>query len=218
MVSYSALTDRSAVEAAIDECDRIGRAAFLDKHGFGEATTYFLVTEDGRYDSKAIFGVAYGIQHGTPLANDDFSGGKDAAARQLSELGFTIEGIDSESARTYFDSLEAALDDFRHPVENRTHVREFALGRDFEKFYITPSRTYIAMIPRGGERPAAWVHVGFISYRKDDGSMGEIRLPYNRVRDAGASRQRAREDAERATCPNPGCGMLLPASGVCDYC
>lgn len=58
MVSYAALTDRSAVEAAIDEYDRIGRVAFLHKYGFGEATTYFLITEDGRFDSKAIFGVA----------------------------------------------------------------------------------------------------------------------------------------------------------------
>lgn len=216
MVSYAALTDRSAVDAAIDECDRIGRDAFLQKYGFGEASTYFLITEEGRYDSKAIFGVAFGNQHGTPLGNDEFNGGKDAAAGRLSELGYTIEGLDS--ARTYFDSLEAALDDYRHPVENRTRVREFAMEREFDRFYITPSRTYIAMIERGAERPSAWVHVGFISYRKDDGTLDEVTLPYNRVRSGGASRQRGRADAERATCSNPGCGMLLPGSGVCDYC
>ncbi|GAA3933840.1 hypothetical protein [Microbacterium soli] len=216
MVSYTALTDRSAVDAAIDECDRVGRAAFLHKYGFREASTYFLITEDGCYDSKAIFGVAYGIQHGTPLGSDEFSGGKDAAAGRLSELGYTIEGMDS--ARTYFDSLDAALDDFRHPVENRTRVRAFAMERDFERFYTTPSRTYIAMIERGAERPSAWAHVGFISYRKDDGTLDEVTLPYNRVRGGGASRQRSRTDAERATCPNPDCGMQLPASGTCDYC
>jgi hypothetical protein len=216
MVSYAALTDRSAVEAAIAECDRVGRAAFLDKHGFGEASAYFVVTDDGRYDSKAIFGVAYGIQHGTPLGNEDFSGGRDAAAGRLSELGYAIEGMDS--TRTYFDSFEAALDDFRHPVENRERVREFVTGRDFENFYITPSRTYIAMIERGAERPSAWVHVGFISYRKDDGTLNEVTLPYNRVRGGGASRTRVREEAERASCSNRGCGMLLPTSGICDYC
>ncbi|MDT0157628.1 hypothetical protein Q9R19_08340 [Microbacterium sp. ARD32] len=97
-------------------------------------------------------------------------------------------------------------------------MREFASERDFEKFYITPSRTYIAMIERGAERPSAWVHVGFISHRKTDRTLGEITLPYNRVRGGGGSRQRARVDAEPSTCPNPDCGMPLPISGVCAYC
>lgn len=217
MVSYSALTDRSAVDAAIAACDRLGRTAFLEKHGFGEAATYFLVTDDGRYDSKAIFGVAYGIQHGTPLGNDEFSGGREAAAGRLSELGYTIDGIDAESSRTYFDSLEAALDAFRLPVENLTRVHEFAMGRDFEKFYITPSSTYIAMIERGAERPSAWVHVGYISYGTGDGTLETIPLPYNRIRDGGGSRRRDRADVEPVACPN-GCGFVLPASGICAYC
>lgn len=217
MVDYSALTERSAVDAAITECDLVGRVAFLQKYGYGEATTYFLVTDEGRYDSKAIFGVAYGIQHGIALTNDDFHGGRSGAAGRLSELGYTIEGIDSDSGRTYFETFEAALDDYRLPVENRERVREFAMRRDFEKFYITPSRTYVALIERGAERPSAWVHVGFVTYRDEDGSMQEIRLPYNRVRDGGSSRQRRREDSAAVPCPN-GCGFLLPASGICDYC
>lgn len=149
------------------------------------------------------------------MSNEEFSGGRDAAAGRLSELGYTIEGLDS--ARTYFDSLERALDEFRHPVENRSCVREFAMDRNFEMFYITPSRTYLALIARGDERPSAWVHIGFISYRNDDGTFDEIRLPYNRVRDGGGSKRRVREDSERPLCPN-GCGFLLPASGVCDVC
>lgn len=216
MVDYSALTDTSAVDAAIAECDRIGRAAFLQKHGFGEATTYFLVTDDGSYDSKAIFGVAYGIQHGVALGNDDFHGGKNAAAGRLGELGYVIEGLDAEAGRTYFESLEAALDDYRLPVENRARVREFAMERDFEKFYITPSRTYIALIARGAERPSALIHVGYITHRSESG-WEEILLPYNRVRDGGNARQRGREERIFQPCPN-GCGFVLPASGICGHC
>lgn len=94
MVSYSALTDRSAVETAIAEFDELGRDEFLARYGFRRARDYFLVTDSGRYDSKAIFGVAYGIQHGVALEWSDFSGGRTGAARQLRELGFQVEGGD----------------------------------------------------------------------------------------------------------------------------
>lgn len=97
MPSYSALTDRSAVRRALEEFDRLGRDQFLHKYGFGAARDYFLVTEAGRYDSKAIFGVAYGFQHGTPLSSDEFSGGHDGAAGRLAELGFSITGVNISS-------------------------------------------------------------------------------------------------------------------------
>lgn len=87
MVSYADLTDPNAVEAALDEFDRLGRSTFLDKYGYGEARDYFLVTDRGRYDSKAIFAAAYEAQHGVAVANDEISGGKSSAARRLQELG-----------------------------------------------------------------------------------------------------------------------------------
>ena len=58
MVSYADLTDPRAVEAALEEFDQLGRWTFLEKYGFGEARDYFLVTDTGRYDSKAIFAAA----------------------------------------------------------------------------------------------------------------------------------------------------------------
>ena len=67
MPSFSALTDRSAVQAAIDEFDRLGRDASLRTNGFAVARDYFLAMDSGRYDSKAIFGVAYRVQHRMPL-------------------------------------------------------------------------------------------------------------------------------------------------------
>lgn len=90
---YSDLTDRWAVDAALAEFDRLGRDAFLHQHGFGRARDYMLVTETGRYDSKAIFGVAIGYQHGTPLGAAEFSGGRAGAAGRLAELGYSITGI-----------------------------------------------------------------------------------------------------------------------------
>lgn len=53
VISYADLSDRAAVEWAMTEFDRLGRAAFLKKYGYGEAREYFLVTDTGRYDSKA---------------------------------------------------------------------------------------------------------------------------------------------------------------------
>lgn len=85
------------MEPALAEFDRLGRDAFLDQYGFGRARDYVLVTETGRYDSKAIFGVAFGYQHGTPLEAAEFRGGRVGAARRLAELGYSITGINLSS-------------------------------------------------------------------------------------------------------------------------
>jgi 5-methylcytosine-specific restriction protein A len=90
-VVYPDVTERAAVLAAIEEFDRLGREAFLERHGFGRARGYFLVHDGKRYDSKAIAGVAYGYQHGTALTAGDFTGGDATVARLLERLGFTVE-------------------------------------------------------------------------------------------------------------------------------
>lgn len=219
MTSIAALTDRQAVDEALVEFDRIGRFAFLEKYGFGEAKDYFLVTETGNYDSKAVFAAAYERQHGVRLANDDFSGGKHGAAKWLNELGYTIEGLESKEGRWTFDAFEAALNAFHLAVENIGPAREFVSSRDFVTFYLPPSRQYIAMIPRGGSRPTAWVNKGYVWFKNDDGTQEGIAFPYNKLRDGGRnSRQRRGEEAERRICPTPGCGMVLPPNGICEYC
>jgi hypothetical protein len=219
MASIENLTDRQCVEDALDEFDRLGRFGFLEKYGFGEAKEYFLVTELGTYDSKPIFAAAYERQYGVRLANGDFSGGKLGAAKWLSDLGYTIEGLESIAGRLTFSAFEPAMDAFRLPVENVTAAREFVAAHDFEMFYLPPSRTYIAMIPSGGERPTAWINKGYVWYRNPDGTQEGIAFPYNKLRDGGRnSRRRRREEADKLICATPGCGMVLPATGVCDYC
>lgn len=84
------LTNPQAVLAAMKECDSLGREAFLAKHGFGEARSYFLEYGGRRYDSKAIAGVAHGHQHGRPLTSTEFSGGDKTVAAKLTELGFYV--------------------------------------------------------------------------------------------------------------------------------
>jgi hypothetical protein len=91
----SDLSSRKAVLLAIAEHDRLGRAEFLRRYGFGKARGYFLVYEGRRYDSKAIAGVAHGYQFPDqgPLTSDRFSGGETTVQSKLGELGFVVEGV-----------------------------------------------------------------------------------------------------------------------------
>ena len=101
-MSLAELTDRDAVLRALQEFDRLGRDQFLSTYGFKRARTYFLRHGGRDYDSKAIVGVANGIQHrgGQPLPASAFSGGEATVARKLRSLGFeVIERPELESAQ-----------------------------------------------------------------------------------------------------------------------
>jgi hypothetical protein len=89
----SDLTDPAAINAAMDEFDRIGRTDFLQKYGFGPSRTYFVCRDDKYYDSKAIAGAALGFQHPEmgALRSDDFSGGENTVVPLLEKLGFSVE-------------------------------------------------------------------------------------------------------------------------------
>ncbi len=86
----SLLTSVNAVKEAIAECDQIGRAAFLKKYGFSYSRLYPLHYQGHTYDSKAIAGVAFGKQHGTPLGATEFSGGADTVVPVLRGLKFSV--------------------------------------------------------------------------------------------------------------------------------
>jgi hypothetical protein len=47
------------VLTTMEEFDRLGRAEFLTKYGYGESRSYFLNHGGRFYDSKAIVGVAH---------------------------------------------------------------------------------------------------------------------------------------------------------------
>lgn len=86
------LTSREAVVAAIQDFDRLGRDRFLDHHGYGKALRYYLRFDGRDYDSKAIAGVAFGIQHPAEgaLRPSEFSGGEATVQRTLERLGFEV--------------------------------------------------------------------------------------------------------------------------------
>ena len=83
---------RNAVLEAIEEFDRLGREAFLDKYDFGPAREYFVRYRGRLYDSKALSGAAYGLQFPDrrPMRSADFTGGMQTSVATLQRLGFEV--------------------------------------------------------------------------------------------------------------------------------
>jgi MoxR-like ATPase len=98
-MSPEELTSKEAVRQALMEFDELGRDRFLEKYGFGPAHRYFLRDREKLYDSKAIFGVAYGYQHPEqgPLSSKSFTGGEATVKKKLEDLGFEIVGSAPDS-------------------------------------------------------------------------------------------------------------------------
>ncbi|RZU00919.1 DUF3883 domain-containing protein [Rivibacter subsaxonicus] len=98
----SDLTSSAAVQAALDEFAGVGRDAFLAKHGFGRSRSYVVVDPRSgiEADSKAIAGVAFGIQFPEegPLRPSDFSGGDATVVSRLQSLGFIVKSLLAETA------------------------------------------------------------------------------------------------------------------------
>jgi hypothetical protein len=116
--------DRASIEQALAEHDEIGRSAFLDKYGFDQSRSYYLLHAGLAYDSKAICGAAHGYlgPSSAPLLASKFSGGKDAAAKTLENLGFEI--------------CSAAKDEILHNDETPVGA-SCQLGRAGERWTIT---------------------------------------------------------------------------------
>lgn len=99
-ISIFDLTERAAVLEAMRRCDALGRDEFLRVHQYGPARSYFVLHEGREYDSKAIAGVAYGLQHGVQVTPDQFSGGHETVARALERLGFEVRRAESWGPNT----------------------------------------------------------------------------------------------------------------------
>jgi hypothetical protein len=121
MPQLSRLSDRTAVERAMDEYDQIGDKAFLEKYGHDPNKGLVVIRNGERYDSKAIFGAAWGYQFPEegPLAATDFSGGYATVVKYLERLGFKVIDLREEnrptltSGRSYSWSDLGQLFDFR---------------------------------------------------------------------------------------------------------
>ena len=214
MVSYADLTDRAAVDWAMTQFDRLGRETFLHEYGYGEAKEYFVITETGRYDSKAIFAAAFQRQRGVAVAHDEISGGRSGAAGRLVDLGYVVEGIDEVEGRLTFATFGEALRHFRIPLENHPAVYDFLSSRQFTEFYIPRSGSYIAAVPEDGISKA-YINSGYIWHRVRRGEGETIELPVNRLRGGGYWRKAA-QDQPKALCSTH--FVELSITGDCSLC
>ncbi|MFE2040453.1 HNH endonuclease [Streptomyces sp. NPDC059477] len=113
------ITHREVVKA-IEECDRLGRDAFLKLHGFQPARRYLLSYDGEHYDSKAIVGAAHGyLPDRRPLAASDFSGGATHAAGLLRRLGFDVVDVPAKRSVTG-PAADDLVDRVTHLTVNRS--------------------------------------------------------------------------------------------------
>lgn len=80
---------RDDVLAAIALCDEIGQDYFLESLGYRDSVRYHLRHDGRSYPSKAILGVALGLN------SDDFFGGARETVKFLGELGFHVRNSDT---------------------------------------------------------------------------------------------------------------------------
>jgi 5-methylcytosine-specific restriction protein A len=133
VVSLSGFT-RDAVLKAIAEYDELGQDAFLSRHGFGLAHSYFLIRNGRAYDSKAIVGVAHGYLAGRqPLPAGKFSGGEATVGRLLRRLGFNVRvgaGVTSDDLVRLISTLHVRWAD-EQPALYQPITLLWAIGRAF---------------------------------------------------------------------------------------
>lgn len=112
-LKLSDLTSAAAVQAALDEYERLGKEAFLRMYGFREASSYLVRNPrtQGLADSKAIAGVALAHQYpgsgGLPAGA--FSGGANTVQRLLERLGFEVVTSAASSALDWSPEEVAAI-------------------------------------------------------------------------------------------------------------
>jgi hypothetical protein len=93
-VGFADLSDPEAVLSALEECERLGEKAFLEKHGFGPTRHVRLFQNGNDYPAKAILGVAHGYEFPDkgPLRSRDFTSGGSTISK-FAQLGFTARSI-----------------------------------------------------------------------------------------------------------------------------
>ena len=109
----SCLRSPAAVQAALDQFEVLGRAAFLSRYGFGRSRD-FLVRNPrtgSLCDSKAVVGAAYGFEHPEhgPLTHDEFSGGEATVVPRLQALGFEVVKVGEDWTLAYFGERDRSF-------------------------------------------------------------------------------------------------------------
>ena len=162
----SKLTSAEAVIKAIEECEKLGRDVFLERYGYKRSRLYLINYAGKTYDSKAIAGVAYGHQHGSPLRPRDFSGGAETVIPALSRLGFTVSPTPHPAT---------------HLVKGATYFRKDLLelyGGQLQKGIWTPREFRVVFIFSGASGKAygysdGWADDGIFQYT-GEGQTGDM--------------------------------------------
>jgi hypothetical protein len=116
--------DRVAVEKTMDECDALGTQEFLNQYGFGEPSQYWVIRDDARYPSKAIYSVAFQYLPGGSPRSQGKVGGTEAR-QHLAKLGFKI--VDASAGFT-IDMVEAELTRrFGKPIKQVQYIAAWQL-------------------------------------------------------------------------------------------
>ena len=92
-MGFKDIADPNAIVMAIKEFDSFNNPDdFLQRYGFGPATSYLLHFQGNDYPPKAILGVAHKFQFPEigPLANSEFSDGEATTNKVLRDLGFEV--------------------------------------------------------------------------------------------------------------------------------
>jgi hypothetical protein len=115
-------------------------------------------------------------------------------------------------ARQEYPSVDAALRTFSWwPEVNLSVIRDNVADLDIKTIYTPPGRSYIGLVVNGASSIVA-INFGFIwGLRDEEGKKYWVPLPINRIHDGGYT-QGTSSDPD----PCPNCGILLPASGLCD--
>ncbi len=132
------------MQAALDEYEKLGKSAFLQKYGFKEARSYLVRNPktQGVADSKAIAGAALAHQypgHGG-LSAAEFSGGANTVQRALERLGFEVitatsdrvansDWSEAEVAATVADYLAMLMAELSGQVVNKSAHRRALLSK-----------------------------------------------------------------------------------------
>ena len=143
MADLALLTDPAAVDQAIAEFRSIGREDFLRKYGYGKARSFFLVHDGGIYDSKAIVGVAFKYQFGSPLRNEDFSGGEQGAVLALQTLGFRVDRVDDWLTQVASHHITDEVDAFER-LGREAYIKAYGGGEAVKYLLVLNGRPYDA--------------------------------------------------------------------------
>ncbi|WP_206614848.1 AAA family ATPase [Paenirhodobacter populi] len=124
---------RAEIEAAMDDCDRLGLAAFLARGGFVKPQVWVAGEDRGgrNYPAKAVVAAAMGHLPGgrAPGAKQFFGGfGEPQAFARLEALGYRLLRPEAKGEENPFsrDAVEAAMDDFEEYRASGAHADDFA--------------------------------------------------------------------------------------------